>query len=420
MSPSNRKKTFEKKRVIERVYLSAPTNMGRYQILPIPSVVSDFTYVSMPNTREISMPRRSVAPDGTEQSYQAWIKFLPTTAYTIKDQSTGREVSSLTAAEEQLLRQAYAIWEELYQELDVRNNATDPTIRNLIRRKNYTIFYGNCPNFWSAADSRTPARQGFNALFVMTAKDFIDIVQNNIADTNISSGLGNESWVGDVYNRELSGRKGFILLNISRKDSPGFNVSVNHTLNAESYLAGVTIPSEDMEMMKNPVETFLGWQANREEDTVPADQRRLFNKNLINEAIEFMTDQLAKIRMAKQNGTSIEDAIKATNEVALAHQAQGQAPQTNDPVLAQMAAETQAPAAGGYGNNNVANNPEEVAARNTNPFQTPASGHFDPLTGSPVGTGNGSNFGQPTQSAPFQQPSFAGGFGDGNNDGLPF
>lgn len=421
LSPSNKKRNFEKKRMIERVYLSAPTNMGRYQILPIPSVISGFPYVSLANTREISMPRRNVTADGQEQNYQAWIKFLPLQAYTIKDQTTGREVSSLTASDESLLRQAYAVWEELFTELDAKNNATDPTVRSLIRRKNYTIFYGNCPNFWSVQDTRTPVRQNFNALFVMTSKAFPEIVGNSIADTNITSGIGNDAWLADVYNRELTGRKGFMLLNISKSDGPGFNISVSHTLGAEAFLNGVNIDPNDMELMQNPVETFLGWQANREDESVPADQRRLFNKSLIQEAIEFMTDQLAKIRMAKQNGTSVEEAIQATNQTALANQAAKAAatPQTNDPILAQMSAEAtpSAQSVGGYGNNNVVQNGQSVTNRNDNPFQNPAASHIDPLTGAPVAD-TAQQPSQP-QSAPFSQPSFAGSFGGGAN-GLPF
>ena len=134
-----------------------------------------------------------------------------------------------------------------------------------------------------------------------------------------------------------------------------------------------------------------------------------------------MTDQLAKIRMAKQNGTSVEEAIQATNQTALANQAAKAAatPQTNDPILAQMNVQA-APSAqgvGGYGNNNVVQNGQTVADRNDNPFQNPAASHIDPLTGAPV-AGTAQQAAQP-QSAPFSQPSFAGGFGGGAN-GLPF
>jgi hypothetical protein len=255
----------------------------------------------------------------------------------------------------------------------------------------------------------------------MTSKAFPEIVGNSIADTNITSGIGNDAWLADVYNRELTGRKGFMLLNISKSDGPGFNISVSHTLGAEAFLNGISIDPSDMELMQNPVETFLGWQANREDESVPADQRRLFNKSLIQEAIEFMTDQLAKIRMAKQNGTSVEEAIQATNQTALANQAAKAAatPQTNDPILAQMNVQA-APSAqgvGGYGNNNVVQNGQTVADRNDNPFQNPAASHIDPLTGAPV-AGTAQQAAQP-QSAPFSQPSFAGGFGGGAN-GLPF
>ena len=428
MTPGNKKKVFEKKRTIDKTFCSYPGAFGKYQILPISSSVSGFPFVTLPNTREINIPRKNIAADGTESVYNAWIRLLPKSAYTIKDPSTGREVSSLTAADEALMEQAYTVWEELYQEVDARNNAMDPTIGKLIRRKNYTIFFGNTLNYWANGDMRTPVRQNFNTLFVITAKGFLKTVEDAIQDTNITSGIGNNSWVEQIYNRELSNRKGFMMLSVNKADGPGFNISVNHQLGADNYLSGVSINAEDMELMHNPVETFLGWQANRDDDAKP-EERRLFNKALYNEAIEYMTDQLTKIRIAKQNGTSIQDAIKATNDLLLANatptNTRGQ--QTNDPILADMAqkANENQQQFGGYGNNNtIGSNMQDIAAKNTNPLQNPAAAHLDPVTGMPVNdsigtTNNGGSTGfggfGGGNSTPFNQPSFAGGFGGNNN-----
>ena len=416
MSPTKLNKTFEKKRTIEKIHTGARPNQGKYQLLPINSTVSDFPYVVLQNTREIKMPRRNVLADGTEQTYEAWIKLLPKNAYTIKDPSTGREVSSLTAADEKLLDQAYQVWEELYKEVDGRNNAMNPTIGGAIRRKNYTVFYSYVVSQYLNGNTRTPDRQNFSALMVVTSKGFMDLVANSIADTNITAGLSNPSWDRDIYNRDASGRKGFLMFSISKADGPGFNISINHQLGMEQYLAGVKIPEEDLELMQNPVEGFLGWQANRDEDS-PVDQKRLFNKKLITETIEFMTEMLTKVRLAKQSGTSIEEAISVTNKTLLNEQeptnTNGIA--TNDPILAEMAREAGKKAEGGYGNNNfVGSNAEEIAAKNTNPFQTPPVARFDPLTGTPVGED------KKPEPAPFQQPAFANnGFG-GGTDGMPF
>ena len=415
ISPTVKKRTFEKKRTIDRIYTGAKPNQGKYQFLPLTGVVNSFPYTVLPNTREIKMPRKNIAPDGTEQILPFWIKLLPKTAYTIKDPSTGREVSALTAADEQILDQAYTIWEELFQELDAKNNAMNPNIGGIIRRKVYTIWPAYVLNFWTSGDTRTPARSNFSALMVVTSKSFMDLVGESISDTNITSGISNPNWIEDVYNRELTNRKGFVMFSINKGDSPGFNISISHQLNSESYLQGVRIPEEDAELMQNPVEMFLGWQALKEEG-VPADQRRLFNKNLILEAIEYMTDLLARARMAKQNGLSVEEAIAATNKTALAGQvptdSRGQA--TNDPMLAEMAqkAASQQGFGSGYGNANTVNpgNVETIQERNVNPFTNPLAGHFDPLTGAPEATGNA----EPVQAAPFSKPSFAGGgFGSG-------
>ena len=219
VSPASRKKTFEKKRTIDKVFLNYKGNFGKYQILPLNSIVSEFPFVSLLGTREINIPRKNMASDGTESVYNAWIRILPKTGYTMKDSSSGREVSSLTAAEEALLDQAYAVWEELYQELDARNMAMDPNIGGLIRRKNYTIFHGYCANMWAEGDTRKPARQNFSGLFVVTAKGFLDLVNSSILDTNITSGMGNNNWVADLYNRDLTNRKGFMMLSISSRSA---------------------------------------------------------------------------------------------------------------------------------------------------------------------------------------------------------
>ena len=96
-------KNFEKQRRLEKIYLNVPANFGRYQVLPLPSLITGFPYVELPNTREINLPRKNVKPDGTETIYSAWIKILPMSAYTVRDES-GREVSSLTANDEKLLQ----------------------------------------------------------------------------------------------------------------------------------------------------------------------------------------------------------------------------------------------------------------------------------------------------------------------------
>jgi hypothetical protein len=412
ISPSTKKRNFESKKLIQRVYCNFKGNFGKYQILPFPSVITNFPFVVLENTREINIPRKNIAADGTVSQYNAWIKILPVSAYNIKDPSSGRVVNSLTSEEEALLKNVYSIWEELYKEVDGKNNTIDPVISKLIRRKNYTIFHGYCVNMFEEGDPRKAARQNFSGLFIMTAKNFVDIVNTNIVDNNIMNGTNNPGWLNDIYSSDLTGRKGFMMMSVSQNvGGPGFNISVNHVLN-ESFLQGVAIPEEEANEMQNPVETFLGWQA-RSDEEVPTAERRLFNAKLMQEAINFMTDLLARIRMGKQNNTSIKEAVDATTSLLLKEQepsdSRGNAFQ--DPLLADMAKQageqTQPAAAGGYGFANVPNNPEFVQEKSfgADPFNSPAVSHQDPVTGSPVGA-----------ETPFSRPAFAGG----NDSGFPF
>ncbi len=375
------------------------------------STVSDFPYVTLMGTREVRMPRKNMGSDGTESVYDAWIRILPKSAYVIKDKDSGREVSSLTAEEEEVLNRAYVIFDELYKEVDGREHAMDPVIKNFVRKKNYTIFCAHAMNFWQEGNTRQAARQNFDGLFVLTAKNFMDLVASNIEDTNITESSLNKDWLSDTYNRNLTGRKGFVMMSVSvNAGGPGFNISVVHKVSPVPITENAEISEEAAQIMENPVELFLGWQAAGSEEGTPSNEKRLFNRRLIEETIQYMTDQLTKIKMEKASGgnslEAIKKAIEETNKTVLMNQTptnkQGQA--TNDPVLASMSGPAQGNAQAGYENNNVANNPEQVVSRNTDPFNTPPAAHFDSITGAPVNPGNsqqqygGSSFGNPTGS----------------------
>lgn len=411
IKPMTKSKNFEKKKQIEKVFCNFKGNLGKYQLLPMNSTVSEFPYVTLMGTREVRMPRKNMGSDGTESVYDAWIRILPKSAYVIKDKDSGREVSSLTAEEEEVLNRAYVIFDELYKEVDGREHAMDPTIKNFVRKKNYTIFCAHAMNFWQEGNTRQAARQNFDGLFVLTAKNFMDLVASNIEDTNITESSLNKDWLSDTYNRNLTGRKGFVMMSVSvNAGGPGFNISVVHKVSPVPITENAEISEEAAQIMENPVELFLGWQAAGSEEGTPSNEKRLFNRRLIEETIQYMTDQLTKIKMAKSYGgnslEAIKKAIEETNKTVLMNQTptnkQGQA--TNDPVLASMSGPAQGNAQAGYGNNNVANNPEQVVSRNTDPFNTPPAAHFDSITGAPVNPGNsqqqygGSSFGNPTGS----------------------
>ena len=235
------------------------------------STVSDFPYVTLMGTREVRMPRKNMGSDGTESVYDAWIRILPKSAYVIKDKDSGREVSSLTAEEEEVLNRAYVIFDELYKEVDGREHAMDPVIKNFVRKKNYTIFCAHAMNFWQEGNTRQAARQNFDGLFVLTAKNFMDLVASNIEDTNITESSLNKDWLSDTYNRNLTGRKGFVMMSVSvNAGGPGFNISVVHKVSPVPITENAEISEEDSSDYGNPVELFLGWQAAGSEEGTPS------------------------------------------------------------------------------------------------------------------------------------------------------
>ena len=231
-APMTKNNNQSKNRVIEKISLNFPGNYGRYQILPMNSVVTDFPYVTLLNTREICIPRKQVAADGTETEYNAWIRILPKNAYQMKDM-TGRVVSSLTAEEDQILGEAYTVFDQLFDEIDARNDLEMQ--KNLARKRNYTVFHAMCLNKWDFEDSRAPKKQNFCGLFVCTAKGFMNAVEDNINEKNLMNG-GDGSWIKGVYTDELTGRDGFVMFSISRsKTSAGYSVTV-YTIKIDSIV----------------------------------------------------------------------------------------------------------------------------------------------------------------------------------------
>lgn len=412
-TPMNKNVNFDKtkNRGPEQFFLNFDGNFGRYQILPFNSVVQDMPFIMLYDTKEICLPKMGKDPNGNPSPYKSWIRLLPVEGYKMID-STGRVVSSLTAEEEEMLVSARTLFDQLYAELDVKNNLQ--FTKEIARKRNYTVFHAYCMNKWNVGDNRNPIRSGFCGLFICTAKGFSSAVAESINSKSSLTG-GDTSFLNQIYNRDLTGRTGFVLFTIGKNpNGAGYQVNIQHEYNTGSATSGITISQEQADMMKDPVANFLGWQANREDENVPAEQRRLFNKTLVRSAIDFMTKQLTAIRAAKQSGTDLMEAIKITNNMVLSEQSNQ--PQTNDPML-----QAQAP------QSNI--NPDLIQQNNTQPFQTPPASKMSPITGAPEpqqqgGFGGGSGFGGFGGGQQQNTPSFTSPFGNFGNTGvtndLPF
>lgn len=407
-TPMSKNTDFKaKNRSLEKISLSYEGNFGRYQIFPFESVVQEIPFIMLYDTKEICVPRMGKAADGSPSPYKTWIKLLPFEGYKMKD-STGRLVSSLTADEEDMLRSARTLFDQLYEELDVKNNLQ--YMKDVARKRNYTIFHAYCVNRWESGDSRSPIRSNFSGLFVCTAKGFMSAVEESISSKSLLTG-GDQTFLKQIYNRDLTGRTGFVLFTIGKsKTSAGYQVNVQHEYNV-SGISNVSVPQEDVDLMKDPVANFLGWQANKEDENVPVEQRRLFNRAVIQDAINYMTKQLAAIRAAKQNSQDVNEAMKITNDLVLKDQQNQQ--QTNDPMLQQSQPQQVMP------------NPDLIKQNNTQPFQTPPAAKMSPITGAPEATEQtsfgGSGFGGfgGGNTTPFSSP-FGNFSNDSSTNDLPF
>jgi len=371
-----------KDRLLEKVYLNFPDNYGKYQIFPMNSTVTGFPFVQLPDTREVKIHRLIELKDGTQQDSEPWVKILPDDAYVMLDQ-TGRLVSSLTASEAQLLGTARALWDQLFDEMGGNQKTVDGSMnkaKEYLRKRQYTIFNAKCLNKWSLSDPRNPERQNFAGLFVCTAKGFGTAISDNIEDGKISHG-GDIEWLNQIYNRDLDHRQGYLIFSIAMNQGGkiGYSVSATHESDKGQYLTGYGITPEEAELMQDPVETFLGWQAGHERPGC------LFNARLIQETINYMSQELAAVRMAKSTGMNLDDAIRNTTATAM----NAQQTVSTDPMI-QAAAAQQA---------SGMTNPQAVTNNNTTPFQNPPAAQIDPVSQTPVNPG-------------FSQPAFAQGFGN--------
>lgn len=376
---------------IEKVYLSHPDWQGKYQILPMVSAENGLPMAFLQRVREIKLPRKVTLQNGEERENSNWIKILPVEAYTMQS-ADGQTVSSLTSADEDLLRQVQNSFDMLYEELGGNSKERNPEINKTIsymRRRNYSLFYGRCISHWGAADPRNPKHANFSALFICSAKGFPEVIQNNINDSVITYG-DPETWINQVYSRELTGRTGFLLfsVNLGVGGQVGYTLSAQHVI-GNQQVASQVIPENEAELMHDPIEGFLGWQADKREPG------RLFNRKLMEETLATLNSQIAAARASK--GINVGMAAAATSGTAFASQGTT-TPQTNDPMLQGQ---------GIYSQPAGMTNPAAVMNNNTSPFQTPPAAQIDPITQTPVNNG---------PAAQFVSPAFA----QAGGSGLPF
>ena len=371
----NKPQTFNnasRKDGLEKVYLNFPDNFGKYQVLLMNSTVTGFPFVQLHDTYEVKVAREYTKADGTTEKYDTWIKLLKPEHYLMKDQE-GRVVSSLTAQEQEELLKARLMWEQIFDLMGGNIRTPDGSknpVNDILRRRQYTIFNAYCINKWKQSSPRDPERQNFSGLFICTAKGFGNAVHENINDVSIGFG-GNTDWLTEVYNRNLTGRSGYLIFSVAMNvgGKVGYTIGVTHETGKGDYLKNIQIPEEDAALMTDPVETFLGYQAARNEAT----PGRLYNTNTIREAMAQMQNLFAQHNMGAGAMTP-EQAAAVTSQTALMGAVAPEVVTSTDPMLAGAA---QAPAG-------APTNPAAVMGNNSNPFQNPPAAQIDPLSGQPV------------------------------------
>lgn len=370
--------------LIESTYLNIPGNLGRYQIFPVNSLVTNNPFEFLYRTKEVSIATGSKNQDGTDR--YSWHKLLPSCAYDFYDANTDRIVSSLTQSEYDLLQSAHGVFDHMWEVIP------EDQRKDYCRIKNYTVGFAYVINKFGLKDQTKPLRSGFSTLLVCTSKNFANALNKDIDLQQINHGdpqnPENRKWLSEIYNRKSSGRTGWLIFTIAgASNGIGFDISASHTSGLNpSVTENLVIPEDQLELMKDPIRSFLGWQAG---------QDKLFNEQLIIKTIEKMNSIIAKFSNSAVYANPSQVA-QATEHTAAPNP--GNMPVTNDPMMAAMN-----PAAPTF-------NKEQVAQANTDPFMTPPAAQFDPMAGVPNNYGQFQQVAQPqpTVTTGYQQPQFAG------------
>lgn len=350
---------------LDRTYITA--NLGKYQIFPMISTTTRMPFEYLYRTREVNITSKKA--DGSE--YSTWHKLLPECAYDFC--SDGRRVSSLTQAEKDLLNAAYGVFDRMY------NVVPESQRKGFCRYKNYIIGHAHVINYYEVSNNNKPSKSNYDTLLVCTSKDFANAISKDI-DIQLINQNNDPSFLNQVYNRQLTGRTGWLIFTIQRAaNGIGFSASANHTVNLGSISGDLTISEEAAELMKDPVRTFLGRQAGED---------KLFNADFINTTISEMAAIIAKY---EHSAIYVDKESVARSTVAQAQAASPKVAPTNDPMIAAAQAHSQPRAT---------LNQEQQLAANNNPFQTPPAAQYDPMSGIQMNqvTQN------PTMGNPFNPP----------------
>lgn len=379
-----------KEPTLSKTYLGLEENLGKYQIFPVNSTVTGMPFEYLYKSREVNLPFGKLQ-DGTDR--YSWHKLLPMNAYNFLD-STGRLVSSLTQSETDLLYSAYGVFDRLW------NLIPESSRKDVCRIKNYAVGNAYVINKYGLRDQNKPVKSRFSTTLVCTSKDFANAINKDIEMQMINHG-NDVTWLSEIYNRLPSGRTGWLIFTITNAaNGIGFSVSASHTSNLpKNVTEGLVIPDEDMNLMTDPIRSFLGRQAGKD---------KLFNEELITNVIDSMNRLISKY---SNSAVYVDNSgIKEANYESMKADSVQAAPPTNDPMLSSSYQGTQIPK-------------DEVNKLNSDPFVTPPASTFDPVTGRPVnynemgaayqtyqggfGQNVGSDQQQPQQQAAYTQPSFA-------------
>lgn len=306
----------ESKSLIDRVFLNFSGNHGKYQLMIIPPELDVETpFVTLHNTREISIPRKVTNADGTVSVTNSWVKILPASAYRRMDLSGRSAVSSLTNEDQLLLEQVQKTFDSLFRELGgFEKDMKDRKTADRMRRRNYVLFYAHCLNFWEMGDSRNSKRQNFSSLFVCTTDKLVQSVLENCNSTTLVEG-GDVEWVNQVYNRQSTGRTGFMMLGISMPAGQvGYSISTEH-IHGKPQVSNIEIDPAVISEMYDPVKDFLGWQASR--DVEDLKENRLFNRRLMRETLSYLSAQLQAVLNSKANFQNPEAAYDQVKNLVI-------------------------------------------------------------------------------------------------------
>lgn len=251
---------------ITKMNMSARDNQGQVTYLPFLDAKADSFYVKLQGVKEILAP-------STKFNDAVWYKLLPKSFY-----------HNLTDSQSSL-------YDEVEGYIATINESGTRSYQTL-RNRSYALFYGILLSH-KPSNSVEEKTENVNkpVLLIFPSAKTIDSVHDAIA-TKCTALKGKKEWIAKVFTNVPTGRSAFMSITFN-KEAIGYNTLTGFEFNNGDVAMVVdpdmVIPKEHLDLFKDSIADFLGWQNGKE---------GYFNEDIFKELRDFLKIEVKKLSVS--------------------------------------------------------------------------------------------------------------------------